>query len=81
MVDLFNFDEVDDGHRHVDVHRDVQVVHFVKAEGRNLLVVVVLVFRNFRMSLFSRSNRDRVDLTHLHEKKFAIVFVRFIQTV
>ena len=47
MVDLFNFDEVDDGHRHVDVHRDVQVVHFVKAERRNLLVVVVLFLRKF----------------------------------
>ena len=43
MVDLFNFDEVDDGHRDVDVDRDVEVVHLVKAERRNLLVVVVLL--------------------------------------
>ena len=51
MVDLFNFDKVDDGHRHIDVHRDVEVVHFVKAEGRNLLVVVVLVLRKFQVVL------------------------------
>ena len=42
MVDLFNFDEVDDGHRHVDVHRDVQVVHFVKTERGYFLVVIIL---------------------------------------
>ena len=47
MVNLFNFDEVDDGHRNVDVDRDVEILHFVKAEGRNLLVVVVLVFKKF----------------------------------
>ena len=47
MVDLFDFDEVNDGHRDVDVHRDVEVLHLVKAEGRNLLVVVVLVFMKF----------------------------------
>ena len=47
MVDLFNFDEVNDGHRHIDVHRDVEVVHFVKAKRRNLLVVVVLFLRKF----------------------------------
>ena len=44
MVDLFDFDEVDDGHRDVDVDRDVEVLHLVKAEGSNLLVVVVLDF-------------------------------------
>ena len=44
MVDLFDFDEVDDGHRDVDVDRDVEVLHLVKAEGSNLLVVVVLGF-------------------------------------
>ena len=44
MVDLFDFDEVDDGHRDVDVDRDVEVLHLVIAEGRNLLVVVVLIF-------------------------------------
>ena len=43
MVDLFNFDEVDDRHRDVDVDRDVEVLHLVKAERRNLLVVVVLL--------------------------------------
>ena len=49
MVDLFNFDEVDDGHRDVDVDRDVEVLHLVIAEGRNLLVVVVLVFKKFQV--------------------------------
>ena len=44
MVNLFDFDEVDDGHRDVDVDRDVEVLHLVKAEGSNLLVVVVLGF-------------------------------------
>ena len=47
MVDLFDFDEVDDGHRDVDVDWDVEVLHLVKAEGRNLLVVIVLVFKKF----------------------------------
>ena len=47
MVDLFDFNEVDDGHRDVDVDRDVKVLHLVKAEGCNLLVVVVLVFKKF----------------------------------
>ena len=47
MVDLFDFDEVDDGHRDVDVDRDVEVLHLVKVEGCNLLVVVVLVFKKF----------------------------------
>ena len=49
MVDLFDFDEVDDGHRDVDVHRDVEVLHLVKAEGRDLLVVIVLVFKKFHV--------------------------------
>ena len=51
MVDLFDFDEVDDGHRDVDVDRDVEVLLLVKAEGRNLLVVVVLVFKKFQVVL------------------------------
>ena len=69
MVDLFDFDEVDDGHRDVDVDRDVEVLHLVKAEGSNLLVVVVLDFtegqRNIGLSLFRV--REIFDFTHLHE--------------
>ena len=42
MVDLFNFDEVDDGHGDVDVDRDVYIVDLVKTEWSNLLVVIVL---------------------------------------
>ena len=42
MVHLFNFDEVNDRHWDVDVDGDVDIVHFVKAEGRNLLVVIIL---------------------------------------
>ena len=42
MVHLLDLDDVDDRHGHVDVDRDVDVVHFVKAERSNLLVVVVL---------------------------------------
>ena len=59
MVDLFNFDEVDDGHRDVDVDRDVEVLHLVKAERRNLLVVVVLLskwgYRNLGCPYFQRN--------------------------
>ena len=59
MVDLFDFDEVDDGHRDVDVDRDVEVLLLVKAEGRNLLVVVVLVFKKFQVVLdFTKGFRD-----------------------
>ena len=43
MVDFFYLDDVNDRHRDVDVHRDVQIVHFVKTEGGYFLVVVVLV--------------------------------------
>ena len=43
MVDLLNLDDVYHRHRDIDVHRDVSVVDLVKAEGRNLLVVVALV--------------------------------------
>ena len=42
MVHLFNFNNVNDRHGDVDVDGDVDVVHFVKAEGCNLLVVIVL---------------------------------------
>ena len=42
MVDLFNLDNVNDGHGDIDVDRDIDIVHFVKAEWRNLLVVVLL---------------------------------------
>ena len=43
MVDFFYLDDVNDRHRDVDVHGDVQIVHFVKTEGGYFLVVVVLV--------------------------------------
>ena len=42
MVHLFNFDNINDRHGDVDVDGDVNIVHFVKAEGRYLLVVIVL---------------------------------------
>ena len=42
MVDLLNLDDVYHRHRDVDVQRDVSFVDLVKAEGRNLLVVVAL---------------------------------------
>ena len=44
VVYFCDLDYVDDRHRDVDVDRDVDIVHFVKAERRDLLVVVVLVF-------------------------------------
>ena len=47
MVNLFDFDEVDDRYGDVDIDRDVEVLHFVKAERCNLLVVIVLVFKEF----------------------------------
>ena len=44
VVYFCDLDDVDDWHGDIDVDRDVDVVHFVKAEGSNLLVVVVLGF-------------------------------------
>ena len=76
MVNLFDFDEVDDRHGDVDIDRDVDVVHFVKAERCNLLVVVVLFFKEFWVW-----REIRVGFTHFHEKKFAVVLVGFVQTV
>ena len=45
VVHFCDLDDVDDRHGDIDVNWDVDVVHFVKAEGRDLLVVVVLGFR------------------------------------
>ena len=45
MVDLFNFNEINDGHGNVDIDGDVDVVHFVKGERCNLLVVVLLLVK------------------------------------
>ena len=42
MVHLLYLYDVNDRHGHVYVDGDVDVVHFVKAERSNLLVVVVL---------------------------------------
>ena len=44
VVHFCDLDDVDDRHGDIDVDRDVDIVHFVKAEGSNLLVVVVLGF-------------------------------------
>ena len=44
VVHFCDLDDVNERHGHVDVDRDVDIVHFVKAEGRDLLVVVVLGF-------------------------------------
>ena len=43
MVHLLDLDDVNDRHGHIDVNRDVEVVHFVKTERGYFLVVVVLV--------------------------------------
>ena len=43
VVHLFNLDNVNDRHGDVDVDRDVDTVHFVKAEWCNFLVVIVLL--------------------------------------
>ena len=42
MVHFLYLDDVNDRHGHVDVNRDVQVVHFVKTERGYFLVVIVL---------------------------------------
>ena len=42
MVHLLYLYDVNDRHGHIYVDGDVDVVHFVKAERSNLLVVVVL---------------------------------------
>ena len=42
VVYFCDLDDVDDRHGDIDVNWDVDVVHFVKAEGCDLLVVVVL---------------------------------------
>ena len=44
VVYFCDLDDVDDRHGDIDVNWDVDVVHFVKAEGCDLLVVVVLSF-------------------------------------
>ena len=60
MVHLFNLDDVNDRHGDVDVDRDVDTVHFVKAEWCNFLVVIVLL----RMTLTFTGHTA----THLHEE-------------
>ena len=67
MVNLFNFDNINDRHGDVDVDGDVNVVHFVKAEGRYLLVVIVLEGDYLQKFL--------LEFTHLHEEEFTVVFV------
>ena len=42
MVHLLDLDDVNDRHGHIDVNRDVEVVHFVKTERGYFLVVIVL---------------------------------------
>ena len=42
MVHLLYLYDVNDRHRHIDVDRDVQVVHFVKTERGYFLVVIIL---------------------------------------
>ena len=42
MVNLLYLYDVNDRHGHIDVDWDVQVVHFVKTERGNLLVVIIL---------------------------------------
>ena len=44
VVHFCDLDDVNDRHGDIDVDRDIDIFHFVKAEGRNLLVVVVLGF-------------------------------------
>ena len=42
VTDLCNLDDVNHGHGHVYIHRDVHIVDLVKAERSNFLVVIVL---------------------------------------
>ena len=70
-VDVVHFlylNDVNDRHGHIYVDGDVDVVHFVKAEGRDLLVVVVLgVHQGFRENLESaRVWRKSLMSAHFH---------------
>ena len=42
MVNFCYLDDVNDGNRNVYIHWDIEILLLVKAEGCNLLVVVVL---------------------------------------
>ena len=42
MVHLLDFQDVNDGHGHIDIDGDHCLQHFVKTERSDLLVVVVL---------------------------------------
>ena len=42
MVHLLDFQDVNDGHGHIDIDGDHSLQHFVKTERSDLLVVVVL---------------------------------------
>ena len=83
VVHFCDLDDVDDWHGDVDVDRDVDVVHFVKAEGRDLLVVVVLgVHQGFRENLESaRVWRKSLMSAHFHWEEFTIVLVWFVETI
>ena len=47
MTDLCNLDDVNHGHGHIYIHRDVHIVDLVKAEGSNFLVVIVLDLKDY----------------------------------
>ena len=47
VTDLCNLDDVNHGHGHVYIHRDVHIVDLVKAEGSNFLVVIVLDLKDY----------------------------------
>ena len=46
-TDLCNLDDVNHGHGHVYIHRNVHIVNLVKAEGSNFLVVIVLDLKDY----------------------------------
>ena len=77
MTDLCNLDDVNHGHGHIYIHRDVHIVDLVKAERSNFLVVIVLDLKDY--SDFSSPSKDKA--CYLHEDEFAIIFVTFINAV
>ena len=80
MTDLCNLDDVNHGHGHIYIHRDVHIVDLVKAERSNFLVVIVLDLNDhLDFSYFLSPSKDKA--CYLHEDEFAIIFVTFINAV
>ena len=79
VTDLCNLDDVNHGHGHVYIHRDVHIVDLVKAEGSNFLVVIVLDLQDYYNLFSCLMSQDKA--CYLHEDEFAIIFVTFINAV